>query len=202
MTRWALFAALALGACANGDGHGFASVDGTLRVATPKDNFKTAAGEPAVLERVTLTVSSVGLVELREVNGQRVAKTAALPVGSSFDPLLREYTLPFGPYEVDRGDYNTLSVQVSRVELEGAVGTDRAFTVTLVPDSPLVFESGASLPVDGETAPNVHLQLVLQLPRNVFEGMDPLAKDAANVLSARLAAATGVVNATWTRTGD
>ncbi len=188
--------------CANGDGRGFASVDGTLRVSAPDDDFKTAAGQAATLERVTVTVASVSLVDTETSDTTVTTKTASLPVGTSFDPLAGEFTLPFGPYEVDRGEFATLAVAIRRVEAEGLVGSDKSFTITYTSTAPLVLTSGADLPVDGKRSPNIHLQITLALPRDLFEGLDPLADGAADALADRLSAADGVVKATWTRTGD
>ncbi len=189
------------GACANGDGRGFASVDGTLRVTAPDDDFTTAAGDPATLERFTVSVANVSLVESTAGTSVVQTRTAALPVGSSFDPLDGDFALPFGPYEVDRGEFDTLSVSIRRFEAAGDAN-GAAFTMIYAPSTPLVLSSPAALPVDGERAPNVHLQITVDLPKDLLEGIDPLSESAAEALAARLAAAPEVVKATWKRTGD
>ena len=194
-----LTATLGLG-CANGDGRGFGTVSGKLRVTFAGTEFETSAGETAKLQRVTVTVSALTMDAPVESASGAGTRTATFAVGSSFGPLAGDFALPFGPFEVDRGDYATLGVKLTLVEFEGEVG-DESFKLMVQPKGGIVLTSPAALPVNDTRAPNIDLSVTVKLATDLLDGVDPTTEAAVTVLEGRVAT-LGQLGATWTRTDD
>ncbi|MBT9555708.1 MAG: hypothetical protein IV100_06740 [Myxococcales bacterium] len=198
----ALGLASTLSACANGDGRGFGTVRGTLRVTFDGDEFTTADGKAASVDRLTITVRALGLeaIEGTYDDGSAVTRTATVPIGSSFDPLDRDFALPFGPFEVDQGNFGELILWVGRVEIEGEVGDD-GFTVVSTRKPTLEVRQAAALPINDSRPPNINLTVQLDLPDDLLEGLAPLAEEASSDLAQRVNAQARV-DATWVRSED
>lgn len=201
-----LGAALAFGvtlsACASGDGRGFGTVRGTLRVTFNEDDFTTADGKAASVDRLTITVRALGLeaIEGTYPDGSAVTRTATVPIGSSFGPLKGEFDLPFGPFEVDQGNFGELILWVDRVEIEGEAGDD-GFTVVATPKPALEVRQAAALPINDSRPPNINLTVELALPDDLLNGLAPLAESASADLSTRVSERARV-DATWVRSED
>ncbi len=191
-----------LSACANGDGRGFGTVRGTLRVTFSGGDFKTADGQTASVDRLTITVRALGLeaIEGTYPDGSAVTRTATVPIGSSFGPLAGDFALPFGPFEVDQGNFAQLVLWVERVEIEGEVGDD-GFTVVSSSKPTLELKQAAALPVNDSRPPNINLTVALELPDDLLEGLAPLAESAPTELGQRVSD-RGQLDATWVRSED
>lgn len=198
----ALGLASTLSACANGDGRGFGTVRGTLRATFSEDDFTTADGKAATLDRLTITVRALGLeaIEGTYDDGSAVTRTATVPIGSSFGPLAGDFALPFGPFEVDQGNFGELILWVERVEIEGEVG-DESFTVVSTPKPALELRQAAALPINDSRPPDINLTVQLDLPDDLLDGLAPLAESASAELAQRVSDAARV-DATWVRSED
>lgn len=198
----ALVLGVTLSSCANGDGRGFGTVRGTLRVTFDGDDFTTADGKAASVNRLTITVRALGLeaIEGTYDDGSAVTRTATVPIGSSFGPLAGDFALPFGPFEVDQGNFGELILWVDRVEIEGEVGDD-GFTVVSTPKPTLEVRQAAALPINDSRPPNINLTVQLDLPDDLLDGLAPLAESASAELVQRVSDAARV-DATWVRSED
>jgi hypothetical protein len=201
--RFALVLALgtsSLLSCANGDGRGFGTVDGTIRVTFDGKDFRTASGAAGRITSVNVTLAGLDLAATSAVDGGVEDRVAAFGLGATFGPLAGDYALPFGPYEVGLADYSTLAVHVARLELEGEADGD-AFTIVAEPEGGITLSAAAPLPVDGNRPPIITLTIAVALGPSLLEGLD-VTKAGVEALVTTRAASLGKLDASWARRGD
>lgn len=204
LMRCAAMLALALlvASCAFGDGRGFATVEGHLSVEYGEKKFTTAAGEGGKLTSLTVALVAVQLEGDTEVEGGVEHRTAIIAVAGSWAPLAGTQAFPFGPLEIDRGDYTEIVVTTRRMVFEGEVG-DAEFRVEVAPEDGLSVRAPADLAANRDRPPNINLSITLQLPEGLLDGLDPVADpDGARAEIAARIVANGVVQAGWERSED
>ncbi len=182
--------------CALGDGRGFATVDGSLSITM--DN-----GEAPALEIFEVTVGALQLDGVTVTEGYGTeAVSSALPVGLTFAPLDGAAPASFGPVEVDRGPYSTISVIISKVSVKSELG-GTPFDLVLAPVGGIVVSAQADLPINRDELPRISISGVITLSNNVLGGVD-LSKgiDAVADKIAQNIEAGASLNATWIRRGD
>lgn len=186
--------------CANGDGRGFGTVDGTLRVAFDGTDFTTKSGKKGSIDRATITVAGLDLRATTPGATGTSTQLASFAVGSSFGPLAGDFALPFGPFEVNQGAFSELVLHVARIELEGEAD-GKGFTIVAEPEAGAAVASAADLPVDENRAPNITLAVTLTVGAALLEGLDPTADGVSDEVSARVRS-VGRLDATWSRKAD
>jgi hypothetical protein len=189
-----------LAGCAIGDGRGWATVDGALTIELREDEFVTPGGADG-----TLLGMDVGLVTL-ELSGDTVLETgtesrsATLGVAAAWDPVAATTTAPFGPLEIDRGDYARLTAIIGRIVIRAEVGGE-THRIEIAPADGVRIPAPADLPANADRPPNITLSARLVLPDTLMDGVDPAADDAGARIQANIEAA-GSIQATWSRKAD
>lgn len=187
--------------CAIGDGHGFATVDGTVSFELREEAFVTANGDDATLSGMT-----IGLVSL-QMDGDTITadgierRKATLPVPGDWDPLDATTARAFGPYEIDRGDYVDLSAVLGRIVLAGAVG-DETFRLEIAPEGGVPITSEAVLPANRDRPPLITLTVAVAIPKDLMAGTDPIGDPDGAIATIAARMSSGVLNATWVRKAD
>ena len=195
-----LSAATVLSGCANGDGQGFGTVSGTMAVSLEGEEFQAPGGGVGVLKSFTIGIGAVRLEAITEVEGGENRQSTLLPIGSHWAPLAGFAQIPYGPLEVDQGDYQILSVLVTRIATTIEVDGEEQSTEHVWPEG-FAISAEIDIPVNRDRPPNIGLTTELVVDASAFDNLDLSGDDAAAQLAARITA-TSNVNATWIRKAD
>ncbi len=192
---------LMLCGCAFGDGRGFATVDGTLTVEIGEEEFNTAGGKRGRLESVEVELVQLQMEGDTEVEGGIEHRTSVLPIIGSFNPVAQTSSAPFGPYEVDRGDYVELNCVINRLVVQAKVG-DELSRIEVVPAGGIRVTARAELPANRDRAPIITITARLILPDTLMADVDLSDEDAAAARIAANISTEAVLDATWVRKAD
>lgn len=189
-------------ACANGDGRGFGTVSGQMTVSLNGTSFTTPSGATGEVTAITIGVQAIRIAAAVDApNENEIGElSAVLPIGAHWAPLAGQADIPYGPYEVVEGDYHTLSVLISRVQLTVDVdGVTRSFALAW-PDG-LAVDAEIDLPVNDDRPPNIEMVTELVIDSSAFDRIEFFGGSIRDPLVQGLTR-TGVINATWVRKAD
>ncbi|MFT5431050.1 MAG: hypothetical protein ACI9OJ_001729 [Myxococcota bacterium] len=191
-----------LTACANGDGRGFGTVSGVMTVSLDGTSFTSVSGESAEVTSITIGVLGIRIAAAADAptEDETGELLAVLPIGAHWAPMAGRADIPYGPYEVERGDYHTLSVLISRVRLSIDVGGVTQTIEVTWPEG-LSVDAEIELAVNSDRPPNIEMVTELVVDAASFDRVDFFGDNIRDELALGLAR-TGVINATWIRKAD
>jgi len=199
--RLFLFLSVALAAgCANGDGRGYGTVSGTMTVSLEGETVPVGGDEVGTITALTIGVGAARLETAESAEGGENRLLSLMPIGAHWAPLAGEASIPFGPYEIDQGDYVALSAIITRVDVTIEVG-ERELTREFVWPEGLPVSSALDLAVNRDRPPNIILTTELVVNADAFARVDFEADDATEQVAAGLQA-SGAINVTWVRKKD
>lgn len=200
ITTIAALTALLCG-CAIGDGHGFATVDGTVSFELREEAFVTASGDDALLTEMTIGLVSLQMDGDTTTDSGIERRQATLPIPGDWDPLDATTARAFGPYEIDRGDYANLSAVLGRIVLSGSVGGE-TFRLEIAPEGGVGITSEAALPANRSRPPLITLTVAVAIPTDLMAGTDPIGDPDGTIKTIETRMSSGVLNASWVRKTD